>query len=321
MKSRSISLTGATGFLGWHIAEAFQRAGWTVRGIVRPGNAKPLPEGVEARESALHPAALRSAFAGSDVVVHAAALVRAGNEDVLRAVNVDGTRAVIDAVNATGSRLVFISSLAAAGTGTPQRPVREDDAPRPVNAYGRSKLAAELAVRADARGEWTILRPSSVYGPRDRGFLPVFRLATHGRFLLVAAPDTAFTLIHAVDVARAIVIASEHPGAVGGTFFIGHPEPQSTDALLRRFARAVDRPYKPQRVPRFALRAIAAAGDVAWRFGIEPMLDASRLTELQAEGFVCAVGRASERIGFTAETPLEAGLASTLAWYRQHRWL
>lgn len=321
MKSRSVSLTGATGFLGWHIAAAFQRAGWTVRAIVRPGNTKPLPAGVESRESALHAAALRPAIAGSDVLVHAAALTRSGNEDVLRAVNVDGTRAVVDAVNDTGARLVFISSLAAAGAGTPERPAREDDVPNPLTAYGRSKLAAEAAVRAEARVAWTILRPSSVYGPRDRGFLPLFRLASRGRFLLVAPPDTAFTLIHADDVARAIVKAADHPGAIGETFFVGHPESQTADALLRHFARAADRPYTPRRVPQFVLRTIAAAGDIAWRLGIEPMLDGSRLAELRAEGFVCAVDRASERIGFTAQTPLAAGLASTLEWYRQQGWL
>src|ERR1019366_8346883 len=180
-----------TGFLGWHIATTFQRAGWTVRAIVRPGNTKPLPDGVESRESALH------------ATVLAAALTRSGSEDVLRAVNVDGTRAVIDAANDTGSRLVLISSQAANGPGTPLVPSREDDTPHPLTPYGRSKLAAETHVRADARVSWTILRPSAIYGPRDRGFLRLFRLAARGRFLLFAPPDTAFTLIHVDDAARA----------------------------------------------------------------------------------------------------------------------
>jgi nucleoside-diphosphate-sugar epimerase len=321
MKSRSVSLTGATGFLGWHIATTFQRAGWTVRAIVRPGNTKPLPDGVESRESALHAAALAAVIAGTDVLVHAAALTRSGSEDVLRAINVDGTRAVIDAANDTGSRLVLISSQAANGPGTPLVPSREDDTPHPLTPYGRSKLAAETHVRADARVPWTILRPSAIYGPRDRGFLQLFRLAARGRFLLVAPPDTAFTLIHVDDAARAVVMAAGNPRAIGETFFIGHPEPQSPDAMLRQLARAFGHPYRPRRVPPFALRAIAAAGDVAWRLGIEPMLDRSRLMELHAEGFVCAVDRASDRLGFTAETPLPAGLESTLRWYRRQGWV
>src|SRR5438874_2023345 len=130
MKNRSLSLTGATGFLGWHIAEAFRDAGWSVRAIVRPGSRKALPDGVESRESALHAAALRLAIADTSLLVHAAALMRSGNEDVMRAVNVDATRAVIDAVNDTGAQLMFISSQAAAGPGVAARPSREDDLPR-----------------------------------------------------------------------------------------------------------------------------------------------------------------------------------------------
>src|SRR5271169_4888994 len=55
MRSRSVSITGATGFLGWHLAEAFRDAGWVARAIVRPGNTKPLPQGVDSIEAALGP--------------------------------------------------------------------------------------------------------------------------------------------------------------------------------------------------------------------------------------------------------------------------
>src|SRR5262249_5269504 len=174
--SPSVSITGATGLLGWRMAEAFLQRGWIVRGIVRPGNTKPLPDGVEPRESALHASSLKAAVAGTDVLVHAAALIRSGNADVLRA--------VIDAVNDAGVRLVFISSQAAIGAGTPERPAREDDPPHPINAYGRTKIAAENFIRSDARVPWTILRPCSVYGPRDRQWLPLVRLAARRRFLL-----------------------------------------------------------------------------------------------------------------------------------------
>lgn len=321
MTSRSVSVTGATGFLGWHIAEAFRDRGWDVRAIVRPGNTKCVPSFVEPRPSALHPAALGPTLAGSDVLVHAAALTRSGNEDVMRGVNVDGTRAVVDAANDAGARLIFISSQAAIGAGTPDRPSREDDPPRPLTAYGRSKLAAEQLLRANARVPWTILRPSAVYGPRDRQFLPLFRLASRGRFWLTAPPGTAFTLIAADDVARAVVMAAEDPRAIGQTFFVGHPVPQTSDAILQQLARLFERPYTPTRVPRPALRALAAAGDLAWRFGVAPLVDSARLAELQAEGFVCASDRARDVLGFTAETALPEGLARTLAWYREQHWI
>src|SRR5205814_7884011 len=87
MKNRSVSVTGATGFLGWHIATELAARGWTVRAIVRPGSAKPLPEGVEIRQSSLEHVALKAAFDGSDVVVHAAGLTRARSERAFRTVH------------------------------------------------------------------------------------------------------------------------------------------------------------------------------------------------------------------------------------------
>jgi nucleoside-diphosphate-sugar epimerase len=321
MKSRSVGVTGATGFLGWHIAGAFRSRGWNVRAIVRLGNLKPVPPDVEAVESPLDAAPLARAFAGCDAIVHAAALTRAPDERAFEVVNVDGTAAVVAAANATSAALIFISSLGAAGAGTPVRPVREDDAPRPVVAYGRSKLADEAVVRTSALVPWTILRPSAVYGPRDRQMLPLFRLAERGQLWLAARPGSAFTMTYAEDVARAVVMAAEDPRAAGQTLFVGHPDPQTEEAILRQIALAFGRSAAPRRTPRVVLRVLGLAGDLAWRLGRPPLLDAARLLELQAEGWVCAVDRARDVIGFTAETPLAEGLERTLRWYRQQRWI
>jgi len=321
MKSRSVSVTGATGFVGAHLVEAFRERGWSVRAIVRPGSRKPLPDGVERREAGLEPTALASAIAGCDAVVHSAAMIRARDERELMRVNVEGTRAAVDAANAAGARLIFISSQAAIGAGTPAAPAREDDSPRPVNAYGRSKLAAEDVVRARAATAWTILRPSSVYGPRDRQFLPLYRLAARGLFPLVAPPDMAFTLVHVRDVARAVVMAAEDPRAAGAAMFVGHGDPQTGEAILRTIARLVGTTYRPLRVPSVLVRVLGAVGEAMWKVGMRPLVDASRVAELRAPGFVVDVTRARETMRFVAEIDIERGFAETHAWYRAQGWL
>ena len=321
MSRRQATLTGATGFLGWHVAEMLRDRGWAVRAVVRPGSAKLLPEGVEPFPSAFDAAALATAVAGSEVVIHAAAVTRARTEAEFTAVNVDGTRAVVEAANAAGARVVFISSLAAIGSGTPARPAREDADPRPINAYGRSKLAAEAVVRATASLPWTILRPSAVYGPRDRQFLPLFRLASRGLFLLAAPASTPFTMVYADDVVRAIVMAAETPRAAGQPIFIGHGEPATTADILSNLARTYGRRYAPRRIPRAIIGAAALAGDVAWRLGLQPALDRRRLGEFNAEGFVCAVDRAIDVLGFTAAVPLAEGIERTGRWYRDRGWV
>jgi nucleoside-diphosphate-sugar epimerase len=321
MKSRSVSITGATGFLGWHLCEAFRDAGWSVRAVVRPGNRKPLPENIASVASPLDAPALAEAVAGSSLLVHSAALVRAATDAELDRVNVGGTRAAVEAANATGARLLFISSQAAIGPGTIARPSREHDTPHPLTGYGRSKLAAEAIVRGDARVPWTIVRPSAVYGPRDHGFLPLFRLARRGVFLMVAAPTTPFTFVHVDDLVRALVVASTEERAVGETFFLGHPAPSTADDLMRGVAHAFDRRYRPIALPPSVIRVAGAVGDLCWKVGLKPAVDSARASEIRAGGFVCSVDRVRDVLGFTAATPLREGLAQTARWYQNQGWV
>ena len=321
MRRRSVSVTGATGFLGWHIALELMARGWSVRAIVRPGNAKPLPAGVEIREAALAREAIAGAIGGCDLVIHAAGLTRARSDQAYRSVNVDGTRAVVAAANQAGARIIHLSSLAAIGPGTPDRPAHEDDRPQPLTAYGRSKLASEAVVRSEARVPWTILRPSAVYGPNDRQFLPVVRLAIRGVFPLLARSSAAFTLVYAGDLARAVATAADDERSAGPAIFIGHRDPQTAYAILRQLAQAVDRPYKPRRIPAVLVRALALAGESAWRLGRRPAFDMARFAELRAEGFVCSVERARAVLGFSAEVSLAEGLEETVKWYRERRWI
>lgn len=321
MKSRLVSITGATGFLGYHLAAAFIREGWQVRAVVRQGNTKRLPDGVEVVQSPLAAAWLTRAFERTDLIVHTAAVIRAPNEVTFNAVNVEGTRAAIEAANTVGARFLHVSSLAAIGPATPDRPARENDTPHPVNAYGRSKLAAEDIVRGTACTPWTIVRPCAVYGPRDGGFLPLFRLAQRGWFFYVAPPTTCFTFIYIEDLVRALQLAATDDRAVGQTFFVGHPEPKTTDDLLRALAEAFGKSDRLRYVAPVLLDAAAEIGELAWRIGKKPLIDRGRLAELRAPGFVCAVDRLHDVLGFSAPTSLRDGVARTAAWYRERGWV
>jgi nucleoside-diphosphate-sugar epimerase len=323
MTSRSISLTGATGFVGWHVAEALAAAGWHVRAIVRRGNRKPLPEGVVAVEADLCPdsSSLANAVSGSSVVVHAAGRVRGRDERAFEATNIGGTRGVVEAANIAGARLILVSSQAAAGAGTMARPRREEDEPRPVTPYGRSKLSGEQWVRGSARVRWTILRPTAVYGPRDRALLPLFRLASRGVFLQPDEPALPVMFLYVEDLARAIVLAASSDRFAGETMFLGHPDPLSSAELLVTIADAIGRPYRPVRIPRPALQLAARGGDLLWRLGATPIIDSARMQELAAPGFVCSVARARAVLGFSARVSLKDGIQRTARWYRDRGWI
>jgi nucleoside-diphosphate-sugar epimerase len=309
-----VAVTGATGFIGWHICERLRDAGWTVIATVRPGSRKAVPLDVERVESRLDAQALGSRWQRAEVIVHAAGIVRAGSAAEYTAVNVEGTRAVVGAAKTLGVRVVQVSSLTAAGPAPAEQPRREADVSRPITGYGASKLAAEQVLHGASGLRWTIVRPAAVYGPRDRQFLPLFQAARRGLFLrLPNAATFSLTLVHVGDVARAIEMVCGSGGADGDTLFVGHPAPASMDDILRTLASTFGRVYRPRPVP-FALARVGA-----W-LGVGG-LSAERLREVQSPGFVCDVERAAQRLGFHAEIDVAEGFRSTAAWYRGNRWL
>jgi nucleoside-diphosphate-sugar epimerase len=320
MNGRSVSVTGVSGFVGWHLAAAFRDAGWRVRGIVRPGRSVVMPDGVDRHEATFDRHEMAAACGGSEVVVHAAGLTRSADPSAFTRVNVDGTRAVVDAANQVGARLIYMSSQAALGASAPGAESAEDDPPRPLNAYGRSKLEAEYVVSATARAPWTILRPSSIYGPRDRQFLPLFREAARGRFWLIGGASMSLTLVHVRDVATAAVLSAAAASSHGRLFMIGHPLPASASDVLQAIADAVGRTYRPIVIPRAVLGAVALFGEISWRVGYAPLFDRARLAEFDAGNFVCSVARARAQLGFSAATSLREGMAETWAWYRGAGW-
>jgi nucleoside-diphosphate-sugar epimerase len=305
-----VAVTGATGFIGWHVCERLRDAGWPVIATVRPGSRKAVPQGVERVEAGLDAKALGSRWLRAELIVHAAGIVPAE----YGAVNVEGTRAVVEAALALGARVVHVSSLTAAGPAPAEHPRVEADVSHPITDYGASKLAAEQVLQRAAGLRWTIVRPAAVYGPRDRQFLPLFRAARRGLFLrLPNAATFALTLVHVADVARAIETVCDSQRADGDTLFVGHPAPASMDDILRTLASTFGRAYRPRPVP-FVLARIGAwvgAGG----------LSAERLREVQSPGFVCDVAHAAQRLGFRAEIDAAVGFESTAEWYKANGWL
>ena len=303
--TRRVALTGASGFIGRHVIEHLAARGTDVVALRRP--------------FAGH--TLRAALHGADVLVHLAGVVSAVREQEYFAANVDGTRAVAEAARAAGIPLIHISSLAAAGPASPRAPRSEDDAPAPINAYGRSKLAGERVVAALDGLRWTILRPGVVYGPRDRALLPVFRLAQRGILPLVGRADAAYTFIHVADLVRVITAAVDSP-AERDILFVGHPDPVTTRDLLEGVRATANRRGSIVRIPLAITRLAAFGGDAAGiLFGTRALINSRRYAELASEGFVCRVDRLRDRLGIVAEIGLTEGLADASTWYRREGWL
>ncbi len=319
-------VTGATGFVGGHLVEALRRAGHTVTALVRsPAKGAPLAErGVRLIEGDLHAAqALAAAAEGQDVVFHVAAVTSALGAAGFHRPNVEGTARVVAAATAAGvGRLVHVSSLAAAGPAEPGRPLRGDEPGRPVTAYGRSKLAAEEAVRA-ARLPWTIIRPPMVYGPGDREFLRAFRAAR----LLGISPvfgtgAQELVAVFAPDLAEALVAAAVAGATAGGTYVASHAEVFTQLDLARKLGRAVGREVTVPRLPGLLARPILLASETAARLTGRPtLLTSDKANEFFAPAWTADPSPLARDAGWIAAHDLDAGLRRTADWYRERGWL
>jgi len=267
------------------------------------------------------PAALALAD-GADVVFHVAGRVAARSEAEFLRANRDGAARVARAAARAGvGRLVLVSSLSVTGPSHAGEAVDEASGPGPVTAYGRSKRAGEEAVRASGV-PFTVVRPPAVYGPRDRAFLPLFRAASGGVVALLGDGGQEITLVHASDLARALVAAATSRAALGGTYHAAHPDPVTQRALAEAVGRAVGRPVRCLRLPAPLVRGVlSVAGGVARALGRAPLLDGDKANELLAPGWVCSSEALRRDAGWAAEIPLDRGVAETARAYREAGWL
>lgn len=305
--------------------EALREQGIVPRALVRnSSNVERLTSlGVEqVRGSFADAGSLVRAMAGVDVVLHLAAATRARSEAEYRRANVEAPAAVVEAIRRTGGgprRLVYMSSMAAAGPSRAGRPVAEEDPPRPVTVYGRSKLAGERVVR-DAAGDFevVVIRAPAVYGPRDRDLLIYFRLARLGIVPLPTGPERRVQLVHVRDLARALVASAVTAGA-GGIYHVAEPRDYAWAEVADLIVESVGRPAVRIPVPRWSVWAAAATAEaVTGAMGRASIFSRDKVRELLAPGWLCTTERAREQLGWEARYSLREGLRQTVEWYREH---
>jgi dihydroflavonol-4-reductase len=328
---KKVLVTGASGFIGSNLVQMLSGMGieaiCPVRseraaGLVADLGGRPVPGDL----SMAGPwTALIEELEDVDAVFHLAGLVRANRVADFHRHNVKTMAGLLAAMNArasAGQRLVVLSSLAAAGPCERVPGRAEDDEPEPVSDYGRSKLAAEdLAMRESDRRFTAIVRAPAVYGPRDVGFLPLFRTVKAGIAPVFEGRDFPLSLIYVKDLIRVLIkLASD--GTEPGILHLSDEVAHSWCGLCDSIAENMDRRVRLLSLPMEAIRGLCMLNGVLDRFRPRAsFLNPDKWNEIKAPGWLSGSNRPRHKLGLPPPIALETGIGETILWYREHKWL
>jgi nucleoside-diphosphate-sugar epimerase len=316
-----ILVTGGTGFIGSHLLDKLSALGEPARCLLRR-KARPrrLPAGIQAAYGDLTSGeGVEQAVSGADTVIHLAGVTKALATRDYYAGNVRATETLLRALAGRAVRLVHVSTLAAIGPSSDGTPVDEDATPRPLTHYGKSKLEAERMVRALAP-DAVIVRPPVVYGPRDTDVFQLLRSISKGWVFEIAGGERWFSAIYVGDLVEGLLAASR--GVPGRAYFLAHPQPVSWSELGAIAARIMARRPHVVRVPSLVAYAVGLGAEVWSHVARRPgIISREKVAEARCRWWTCDTRRAAAELGFEARMPLAAGLAQTLAWYKEAAWL
>ena len=324
-----VLITGASGFLGFHIVTAAIENGLDVYAAVRKNSniehLKDLPvqyvyidfEDEEAmfRQLAEH---------GIEYIVHAAGVTKAIRQEVYNKVNAGYTLNLAKAAERLGDRfkkMVFISSLAAVGPlQNNDDTITESTTPRPVTAYGRSKLLAEQNL-ATVSIPTTILRPTAIYGPRDKDIFIVVKTVNSGLDPYIGKLLQQLSFVHAKDVADLSIkslFVTDAVGIYNITDGNNYNRYQFADIIKNILKKKAFRFHIP--MPLVKSLAFFLETTNGW-LNKPSVINREKLYELAAKNWICDISKAKKDLAYAPKFDLQSGLEDSLAWYTKNKWL
>ncbi|MEX0923898.1 MAG: NAD-dependent epimerase/dehydratase family protein [Rhodovibrionaceae bacterium] len=308
-------LTGATGFIGQHLAARLQSDGWRLRIFSRNPQAA---QSVACAEAVTGDFAqtdkLRALTREADLIIHCAGAIKARSRADFDAANADSVTRLTEACaqNATKPRFVLLSTLAA----------REAE----ISSYAASKREGERRAEAgrDALSSLTMVRPPAVYGPGDRETLAFFKMLRSGFVLFPKTEAARLSLIHVADLVEAIAALCRMERPPEGSFEIADPAPEgySWEEMIRAGEAAVGHSARRIVLSRGTVGLIAGAVSTGARLtGRLPMLSRDKVAELFHADWVARDRRLQTLLNKPPRIALLEGFRETAAWYRAQSWL
>jgi UDP-glucose 4-epimerase len=328
MKER-VLITGASGFVGFHLIEAALQKGLEVYAAVRPSSQvehlKHLPihyttldfSNRNALEANLH----ENKY---NYIIHAAGAIKAADYAEYVKVNAEYTRNLAEAAQQAAiglKKFVFISSLASMGPSGTGKPITEQDQANPLTSYGKSKLVAETYLSELKDLPLISLRPTAVYGPRERDIFIMINVINKGLEPYIGRIPQKLSFIYVKDLAS-VSIQALNSTVNNKSYIVADGLSYDRYQLGEVVKKILNKNTIKLHLPLVVAKAIAVmqegAGSIS---GKSPILSREKLAELIALDWSCNIEPLRNDLGFEPKYTLETGMAETLQWYKENKWL
>ena len=329
-----ILITGASGFIGSFIVEEALKQGFETWAAVRKSSSKEYLQ-----DERIHFIELNLSSKAQlieqlrphqfDYVVHAAGVTKCLNKADFRRINTEGTKNLVDALldlQMPLKRFVFLSSLSVFGAIKERLPydeIREDDTPQPNTEYGRSKLEAERYIDSiGSRIPYIILRPTGVYGPKEKDYFMMAKSIKQHIDFAVGYQRQDITFVYVTDVVQAVFLALEK-GETGRKYFLSDGQAYQSTTFSDLIHEELGRPWWLRiTAPVWVLRIVTFFGEYIGHItGKVTALNNDKYNILRQRNWRCDIEPARRELGFEPKVQLKEGVKTTIQWYKDHKWL
>jgi nucleoside-diphosphate-sugar epimerase len=329
-----ILITGASGFIGSFIVEEALKQDFETWAAVRKSSSKEYLQ-----DKRIHFIELNLSSKAQlieqlqphqfDYVVHAAGVTKCLNKADFHRINTEGTKNLVDALldlQMPLKRFVFLSSLSVFGAIKERLPydeIREDDTPQPNTEYGRSKLEAERYIDSiGSRLPYIILRPTGVYGPKEKDYFMMAKSIKQHIDFAVGYQRQDITFVYVTDVVQAVFLALEK-GETGRKYFLSDGQVYQSTTFSDLIHEELGRPWWLRiTAPVWVLRVVTFFGEyIGHMTGKVTALNNDKYNILRQRNWRCDIEPARRELGFEPKIQLKEGVKTTIQWYKDHKWL
>jgi len=322
-----IFITGGTGFIGSHVVD-FLLKFKNIHIYALTRNLK-KPKWLQGRNISLLEGNLFSLPplpSDLDYIIHIAGLSKALKSENYYTVNQKGTASLFHKLNlgkANPKKVVCLSSLAAAGPCSNGQMVAENRETFCVTPYGKSKRLGEReALLYKDQFPVVIVRVGPVFGPRDRDFLPYFKLINKGLLPSLDSKAGLMSLCYVKDLARALYLCMKKEVKSGEIYHIADPKPYSWDEFGMTIARTLGKKTLKINPPYWFIHLLTGLSELGARISKKPtILNQDKLKEMNQEGWITDTSKAKKELGFETEYTLDQAVNETVQWYKEQNWL